>query len=87
MERLPTRVELLKRNIQVGDVACPLCESEDETATHLFIACGFAAAIWAKISLWCKVPYLVAFSFKDVVNDHCFCGLEGKKNWRTRALC
>ncbi|XP_022014135.1 uncharacterized protein LOC110913621 [Helianthus annuus] len=79
MERLPTRLELTKRNIQVADISCPLCASGDETAAHLFTACCFAAEVWAKVSRWCKVPYLVAFSFKDIIQAHLHCGLKGKE--------
>ncbi|XP_035841291.1 uncharacterized protein LOC118488184 [Helianthus annuus] len=78
MERLPTKVELRKRNIQVGEVTCPLCGSGEESADHLFTACSFATAIWSKISSWCKVPFIMAFSFKDVLVAHRFCGLKGK---------
>ncbi|XP_022003938.1 uncharacterized protein LOC110901415 [Helianthus annuus] len=78
MERLPTRVELCKCNIPVPDVGCPMCESGDESAVHLFTACSFATSVWLKVSTWCKVPFLVAFSFKDVLSAHRFCGLQGK---------
>ncbi|KAJ0599091.1 putative RNA-directed DNA polymerase [Helianthus annuus] len=79
MERLPTRLELAKRNIQVADISCPLCATGDETAAHLFTACCFAAEVWSKVSRWCKVPYLVAFSFKDIIQAHLHCGLKGKE--------
>ncbi|KAJ0834488.1 putative reverse transcriptase zinc-binding domain-containing protein [Helianthus annuus] len=78
LERLPTRVELLKRNIQVPEIACPMCECGDESAVHLFTACNFATRIWSKISSWCNVPFPLAFSFKDVVEAFRYCGLKGK---------
>ncbi|KAJ0611749.1 putative RNA-directed DNA polymerase [Helianthus annuus] len=78
MDRLPTKLELRKRSIQVGDVMCPLCGSGEESADHLFTACSFATAIWSKISSWCKVPFIMAFSFKDVVVAHRFSGLKGR---------
>ncbi|XP_022042127.1 uncharacterized protein LOC110944788 [Helianthus annuus] len=65
LERLPTKVELCKRNVQVEGLGCPMCEEGDEMAAHLFTACSFAMSIWTKISSWCKVPFLMAFSFKD----------------------
>ena len=34
--RLPTRVNLVRRGIQVGNVCCPLCNEGVETAQHLF---------------------------------------------------
>ncbi|MFS7913004.1 putative reverse transcriptase zinc-binding domain-containing protein [Helianthus anomalus] len=79
LERLPTRVELRKRNLILPDSACPLCLDGEETASHLFTACSFSTAIWLKICSWCKVPFPVAFSFKDIVEAFRFSGLKGEK--------
>ncbi|KAJ0917919.1 putative reverse transcriptase zinc-binding domain-containing protein [Helianthus annuus] len=78
LNRIPTRVELSKRNIMVQDSSCPLCLSADETVDHLFTACSFITALWSKVSSWCKTPFLVAFSFRDIVEAHLSCGLAGK---------
>ncbi|KAM0045230.1 putative reverse transcriptase zinc-binding domain-containing protein [Helianthus debilis subsp. tardiflorus] len=78
LERLPTRVELRKRNIPIPDVVCPVCALGEETTMHLFTACSLATSIWSRVSRWCKVPFLVAFSFKDILEAHRFSGLKGK---------
>ncbi|PWA44258.1 reverse transcriptase domain, Reverse transcriptase zinc-binding domain protein [Artemisia annua] len=36
LNRLPTRVELVKRGIQLDNELCPLCVADQETSTHLF---------------------------------------------------
>ncbi|KAJ0458292.1 putative reverse transcriptase zinc-binding domain-containing protein [Helianthus annuus] len=78
MERIPTKVELRKRNIPILDDFYPMCESDRESATHLLTACSFSSEVWTKISRWCKVPNLVAFSVRDILEFHKFCGLKGR---------
>nr|GEV37103.1 RNA-directed DNA polymerase, eukaryota [Tanacetum cinerariifolium] len=36
LDRLPTRVNLAKRNVAVASLLCPLCDSGREDAAHLF---------------------------------------------------
>ena len=37
---LPTRVNLQRRQIQVGELTCPFYRGEEESAGHLFFQCG-----------------------------------------------
>ncbi|PWA56609.1 RNA-directed DNA polymerase, eukaryota, Reverse transcriptase zinc-binding domain protein [Artemisia annua] len=41
-DRLPTRDALVKRRINIVDVACPLCEAANEEINHLFAGCGYS---------------------------------------------
>ncbi|XP_021995585.1 uncharacterized protein LOC110892744 [Helianthus annuus] len=41
LERLPTKVALIKRNIQVENNNCIFCDDSDETAEHIFMVSGF----------------------------------------------
>ncbi|KAJ0834140.1 putative reverse transcriptase zinc-binding domain-containing protein [Helianthus annuus] len=77
LERLPTKVELRNRNIPLQDDICPLCNSERESALHLFTSCQFVSIVWMKIFRWCKVPDMFAFSVRDILEFHRFCGLNG----------
>ena len=38
-DRLPTKVNLRRRNMELNDVCCPLCRNYDEDASHLFFSC------------------------------------------------
>jgi len=39
LDNLPTRSNLAKRGVQVGNAQCPLCQGDVETAIHLFYTC------------------------------------------------
>ncbi|KAJ0548809.1 putative reverse transcriptase zinc-binding domain-containing protein [Helianthus annuus] len=66
MDKIPTAEALRKRNINIGDSVCPLCNSEEETVEHVFNACFIAANVWNGISSWCKISNFFAFSIKDL---------------------
>ncbi|XP_022004387.1 uncharacterized protein LOC110901940 [Helianthus annuus] len=74
---------LLASNIDSNErFVCEWCKwvplKWEETAMHLFTSCSLAMSIRSKVSIWCKVPFLVAFSFKDILEAHWFSGLKGK---------
>ncbi|KAF5800838.1 putative reverse transcriptase zinc-binding domain-containing protein [Helianthus annuus] len=70
MGKIATREALIKRQIHVEDSVCPLCNSEEESADHLFISCYVASVIWNAVSSWCKIPCIFAFSIKDLFGVH-----------------
>nr|GEU99078.1 hypothetical protein [Tanacetum cinerariifolium] len=49
---LPTRANLLSRNISVTDVSCPLCEYNLEDVSHLFFGCSMAKDIQNLVCRW-----------------------------------
>ncbi|XP_022008252.2 uncharacterized protein LOC110907604 [Helianthus annuus] len=70
LNRIPTIDSLRRRGIGVGDALCPLCKSVDESVEHLFTSCVIASILWQKVSRWCRIPPIFAFSFKDLVEIH-----------------
>ncbi|KAJ0497121.1 putative RNA-directed DNA polymerase [Helianthus annuus] len=79
MDRLPTAAALSRRGILMEDPNCPFCSECEETVDHIFTACSFAVVIWQHLSVWCGIPSLFAFSFKDLLEFQLFSGLSGKK--------
>ncbi|KAI3812463.1 hypothetical protein L1987_17173 [Smallanthus sonchifolius] len=67
LNRIPTKDALRKRGIVTGDDLCPLCRSEEETVEHLFTSCLVASILWQKISMWCRIQNIFAFSFRDLL--------------------
>lgn len=54
-DRLPTRVELAKRRIELPSTICPMCDIEEESVSHVFVSCGFAFGVWSKVWRWCRL--------------------------------
>ncbi|GJR14619.1 RNA-directed DNA polymerase, eukaryota [Tanacetum coccineum] len=52
LDRLPTRVNLIRRDIQVPSSDCPICSLDDEDASHLLFRCSMAADIHRLICHW-----------------------------------
>ncbi|XP_071718260.1 uncharacterized protein [Rutidosis leptorrhynchoides] len=50
--RLPTRVELDKRGIDLGSIRCPVCDDALETVEHSLIHCKEAGGIWFRVIAW-----------------------------------
>ncbi|KAJ9536162.1 hypothetical protein OSB04_un000663 [Centaurea solstitialis] len=52
IDRLPTRVNLAKRGIEIQSTACPLCNRSDEHLEHVFLNCSTAKEIMAHLVSW-----------------------------------
>uniref|UniRef100_A0A251TGE5 Reverse transcriptase zinc-binding domain-containing protein n=1 Tax=Helianthus annuus TaxID=4232 RepID=A0A251TGE5_HELAN len=70
---------LRKRNVNIGDPICPLCNLEDETVYHVFKACYIAANVWNGLSSWCKISNFFAFSIKDLLSFYKDLNVSEKK--------
>lgn len=66
-DRIPTRDLLTSRGIILPSLTCKLCGEEEESVEHLFLTCRVAATIWSKVSNWCRIQPIYAFSFKDLM--------------------
>jgi len=49
--RLYTKDKMIHWGISVNPV-CPLCESENESISHLFFQCSVSASVWNKLLQW-----------------------------------
>ncbi|XP_076954216.1 uncharacterized protein LOC143628536 [Bidens hawaiensis] len=59
---------LVKRNIQVEDDRCLLCDVGFESADHITTGCLVASVVWDHISQWCKVPPIFGFTVRDLLD-------------------
>ncbi|XP_022023973.1 uncharacterized protein LOC110924251 [Helianthus annuus] len=60
--RVPTRVELIRRNVVVPSATCPMCNAADESISHVFFSYYVATGVWSMVWSWCKMG---AASFPD----------------------
>ena len=63
--RLPVRVELDKRGIDLDSVLFPSCNNVVETCAHSLITCDLSTSVWVKIFSWWKVGIVDAFKIDE----------------------
>ncbi|GKB00053.1 reverse transcriptase domain, reverse transcriptase zinc-binding domain protein [Tanacetum coccineum] len=59
-ERLPIRVNLDRRGIDLHSVRCPICDDDLETENHIFVHCATAKQIWTDILKWWNLHNLTS---------------------------
>nr|GEV87829.1 RNA-directed DNA polymerase, eukaryota [Tanacetum cinerariifolium] len=53
LNKLPSRVNLDRKGIDIGSVLCPICLDDVESVNHLFFTCELAKALWDLLAkLW-----------------------------------
>ncbi|GJY05030.1 RNA-directed DNA polymerase, eukaryota [Tanacetum coccineum] len=52
LDRLPTRSNLARRNVNVPSLECPLCSHATEDSSHLFFGCSVAKDVLKLICRW-----------------------------------
>ncbi|XP_021986259.1 uncharacterized protein LOC110882582 [Helianthus annuus] len=70
LDRLATRDNLRRRNVDITSVMCHFCDEYEETVDHLLTACSVAIRVWETVSAWCNIPPIFAFEFKDLMDSH-----------------
>ncbi|KHN11229.1 Putative ribonuclease H protein, partial [Glycine soja] len=51
-DRLPTKDNLVRRQIQLDNNLCPFCQTQPETASHLFFTCEKVLPLWWEFFSW-----------------------------------
>ncbi|GKD88060.1 RNA-directed DNA polymerase, eukaryota, reverse transcriptase zinc-binding domain protein [Tanacetum coccineum] len=52
LNKLPSRVNLDRRGIDVISINCPSCQGDLETVNHTFFNCGLAKELWSLLAKW-----------------------------------
>ncbi|GKE33200.1 reverse transcriptase domain, reverse transcriptase zinc-binding domain protein [Tanacetum coccineum] len=59
--RLPVRVELDRRGIDLDSVLYPSCNNVVESCAHSLVTCDLAMSVWEKVFSWWKMSSVNAF--------------------------
>lgn len=51
-DRLPTKLNLRRRQVMVNDNLCPFCSNNEEEAAHLFFNCSKILPLWWESLSW-----------------------------------
>lgn len=67
LDRLPTRVSLSNKGLDIPSTLCPMCNNETESLAHVFAFCSIACKVWSSISRWLDVGFLDCCSPQDLM--------------------
>ncbi|GJR92339.1 RNA-directed DNA polymerase, eukaryota, reverse transcriptase zinc-binding domain protein [Tanacetum coccineum] len=72
--RLPHRLNLSLRGLDIDSIMCPLCNNHVESNAHVFFSCDIARDVWSLVRGWCdsKFPSLSSCDDWDVWNNVTF---------------
>lgn len=64
LNKLPTRVNLDRKGIEVDSLLCHICHEDVETVNHIFFTCDLAKVLWALLAKWWEldVPFCASIS-------------------------
>ncbi|GJW26443.1 RNA-directed DNA polymerase, eukaryota, reverse transcriptase zinc-binding domain protein [Tanacetum coccineum] len=68
LDRLPHRLNLSSRGMDILAISCPSCNANVESANHVFFECDIATDMWKLVFRWCDIPLFQASSW-DSFND------------------
>ncbi|XP_071716781.1 uncharacterized protein [Rutidosis leptorrhynchoides] len=85
LKRIPVRVELDKRGVDLDSVLCPLCSDAPESVEHAMFSCAKVREIWDGIARWwgCNLP--LNLDFDSLFAGNFVSGFSGaqKELWNT----
>ncbi|GKC74166.1 RNA-directed DNA polymerase, eukaryota, reverse transcriptase zinc-binding domain protein [Tanacetum coccineum] len=65
LDKLPTRLNLSLRGLDIESVLCPLCDSYVETSSHLLFACSLVKSLAHKIMIWWDINLMDFGSYEE----------------------
>ncbi|GJT22785.1 RNA-directed DNA polymerase, eukaryota [Tanacetum coccineum] len=65
LDKLPTRLNLSLREIDILSILCPICSSAGETTSHLLFSCNVARNILLKVARWWELEIQDFHSYAD----------------------
>nr|GEU81583.1 RNA-directed DNA polymerase, eukaryota, reverse transcriptase zinc-binding domain protein [Tanacetum cinerariifolium] len=68
LDRLPHRLKLSSRGLDLDSILCPVCNEVVESNSHLFFSCVAASNIWRLIRGWCDLEIPILSSCHDWVS-------------------
>ncbi|KAH1192341.1 Coiled-coil domain-containing protein SCD2 [Glycine max] len=81
-DRLPSKDNLISRQIVLQNVLCPFCQSQVESASHLFFTCYKVMPLWWEFNSWVKEDRVLHSKPMDNFLQHC--SLAGSRNSNRR---
>lgn len=68
LNRIPCKVALAKRGVNVGSEECSMCVGHRETTDHCLSGSSFTLEIWRRIANWCGWTDLGVSNVRDRID-------------------
>ena len=81
-DRLPTKANLRRRQVELTDSRCPLCNNMEENAAHLFFNCSKTIPLWWESLSWVKTKATFPQNPKEHFLQHTIGNAGGTKATR-----
>ncbi|GJY60897.1 RNA-directed DNA polymerase, eukaryota [Tanacetum coccineum] len=65
LDKLPTRLNLSLRGIDIPSISCPICSSVGESCSHLLFSCSMARLLLRKVARWWELDIPEFLSYED----------------------
>ncbi|GJV17879.1 RNA-directed DNA polymerase, eukaryota [Tanacetum coccineum] len=65
LDKLPTRLNLSLKGIDILTIICPLCHASVESGSHIFFSCPMARHLWRKLMRWWDLEDIDLASYDD----------------------
>ncbi|GJY36147.1 RNA-directed DNA polymerase, eukaryota [Tanacetum coccineum] len=65
LDKLPTRLNLSLKGIDISTIVCPLCHASVESGSHIFFSCPMARQLWRKLMRWWELEDIDLVSYED----------------------
>ncbi|XP_071688505.1 uncharacterized protein [Rutidosis leptorrhynchoides] len=69
LNRIPVRVELDKRGIDLDSILYPLCSNESKTVEHSLVQCSQVLKVWQQFFKWWNLSYVSHISLDQAFDD------------------
>ncbi|XP_071721834.1 uncharacterized protein [Rutidosis leptorrhynchoides] len=69
-KRIPVRIELDKRGVDLHSVRCPVCDDDVESVDHCLVFCKFSLEIWSRVHQWWKLGQFSNFSTNEILRGN-----------------
>ncbi|GJX73967.1 RNA-directed DNA polymerase, eukaryota, partial [Tanacetum coccineum] len=65
LDKLPTRLNLSFRDLDIPSIICPICSVAVESTSHLLFSCSVARHLFFKVARWWELEYQDLHSYED----------------------
>ncbi|GJV34727.1 retrovirus-related pol polyprotein from transposon TNT 1-94 [Tanacetum coccineum] len=65
LDKLPSRLNLSLRGIDISSIICPICSSAGESCSHVLFSCNLARLILRKVARWWELDIPEFHSYED----------------------